>query len=506
MGDITGFLTIPRVEHGKIPASDRIRNSNPFDIALSENTVREQAARCMDCGIPYCHDNPANAEDAAKDQHSGCPVQNQIPDWNNLVYGGHWRTALTNLHSTNNFPDFTGKICPAPCEASCVLNLTDEPVTIKSIEDAIITKGFNEGWVTPEYAHHKTGKKVAVVGSGPAGLACAQQLARAGHEVHVYEKNARPGGLLRYGIPDFKLHKSDIDRRIAQITAEGVIFHCNTIIGKDISAEKLVHDYDAVALAAGCEVPRDLTIPGRDLKDVHFAMDFLTQHNRRVSGELGAIDNPILADGKKVIVIGDGDTGADCIGTSNRLGAVSVTQFALKIQPPAQDDKLMEWPQWPHILRLSSSHEEGDTRLQFAVAATEILGDADGNVKGIKCLRLDEKRKPITGSAFTIAADLVLLAIGFTNPVKEGMLDQFGLAYDKRGNVAAQAQRHMRINGRQIDDPRNYLTSHTTTDGIRKVYAGGDIRRGASLVVWAIREGREMAASIDQNLMKQTCG
>ncbi|MFC0284250.1 glutamate synthase subunit beta [Camelimonas abortus] len=464
MGKVTGFLEIDRQDRKYRPASDRIRHYREFVIPPSEPALREQAARCMDCGIPFCH--------------NGCPVNNQIPDWNDLVYNGDWETALANLHSTNNFPEFTGRICPAPCEASCTLNLIDAPVTIKSIECAIIDHGWEKGLVQPQPPAVKTGRRVAIIGSGPAGLAAAQQLARAGHDVHVYEKNARPGGLLRYGIPDFKLEKRHIDRRIEQMRAEGVNFHCNVHVGVDVTIDEILSDHDAVILAGGSEKPRDLQAPGRELDGVHFAMEFLPQQNRRVSGE-NTGGKPILATGKHVVVIGGGDTGSDCIGTSVRQGALSVTQLEIMPQPPVKENKLLTWPDWPMKLRTSSSHEEGSERA-FSVSTTGFTGE-NGVVKAVKCVRVGPDFKPIPGTEFELKADLVLLAMGFVQPVHEGMLDSLGVAYDPRGNVAA--------------DVISYKTSK------EKVFAAGDMRRGQSLVVWAIREGRQCARAVDQYLM-----
>jgi glutamate synthase (NADPH/NADH) small chain len=468
MGKVTGFLEIDRVDRRYAPASDRIRHYNEFVLPLSEESTRNQAARCMNCGIPYCH--------------NGCPVNNQIPDWNDLVYRGDWQEAARNLHSTNNFPEFTGRVCPAPCEASCTLNIQDVPVTIKTIECAIVDRAWAEGWVKPEPPTHATGKRVAVVGSGPAGLACAQQLARVGHEVHVYEKNARPGGLLRYGIPDFKLEKRHIDRRVEQMKAEGVVFHCNAWVGRDVSAKSLVEAYDVVALAGGAEAPRDLPAPGRDLAGVHFAMDFLPQQNRRVCGEPTGGEEPIVAAGKHVVVIGGGDTGSDCIGTSIRQGALKVTQLEILPMPPKQEDKMLNWPNWPLKLRTSSSHEEGAER-EFSVMTRAFTGE-NGVITGIECVRADDRMQPIAGSEFFLQADLVLLAMGFVAPVREGLLNDLGVALDARGNVAA--------------DTTRYATSH------EKVFACGDMRRGQSLVVWAIREGRQCAASIDEALTGAT--
>jgi glutamate synthase (NADPH) small chain len=468
MGKVTGFLEIDRQDRKYRPAADRIRHYKEFVIPPSEEAVRSQAARCMDCGIPFCH--------------NGCPVNNQIPDWNDLVYEGDWRRALANLHSTNNFPEFTGRVCPAPCEASCTLNLTDQPVTIKSIECAIVDRGFEAGWVVPEPPKRKTGKKIGVVGSGPAGLAAAQQLARAGHDVHVYEKHAKAGGLLRYGIPDFKMEKHLIDRRVAQMEAEGVVFHYGVQVGVDLPADELVAGHDSIVLAGGAELPRDLPIPGRDLRGVHYAMDFLPQQNRRVSGEPLVTNEPILASGKHVVVIGGGDTGSDCIGTSVRQGALSVTQLEIMPRPPEHENKLLTWPDWPLRLRTTSSHEEGAAR-DFAVMTREFLGEG-GAVKKVKCVRVDGKMQEIPGSGFTINADLVLLAMGFVSPVRDGLLETAGVTLDARGNVAA--------------DTRSYKSSR------EKIFACGDMRRGQSLVVWAIREGRQCAHAIDEFLMGQT--
>ncbi|MBU3887695.1 glutamate synthase subunit beta [Methylosinus sporium] len=468
MGKVTGFLEVDRQDRKYKPAADRIRHYDEFVIPLSEEATRNQAARCMDCGIPFCH--------------NGCPVNNQIPDWNDLVYNGDWRRALANLHSTNNFPEFTGRVCPAPCEASCTLNLVDQPVTIKTIECAIVDRGFEAGWVLPEPPKKKTGKRIAVVGAGPAGLAAAQQLARVGHDVHVYEKFAKAGGLLRYGIPDFKMEKHLIDRRVAQLEAEGVAFHYNVHVGVDLEAEKLVGEHDAVILSGGAEQPRDLPIPGRELRGVHFAMDFLPQQNRRVSGEPLVTNEPILASGKHVVVIGGGDTGSDCIGTSVRQGALSVTQLEIMPRPPEKEAKLVTWPDWPLKLRTSSSHDEGSTR-EFAVMTREFLG-ADGAVTGLRCERVDGKLAAVPGSEFTLKADLVLLAMGFVSPVREGLLEKLAVTLDPRGNVAA--------------DVKSYRSSR------EKVFACGDMRRGQSLVVWAIREGRQCAASVDAFLMGET--
>ncbi len=468
MGKVTGFLEIDRRDRRYAPASDRIRHYKEFVIPLSEEATRDQAARCMNCGVPYCH--------------NGCPVNNQIPDFNDLVYRQDWENASRNLHSTNNFPEFTGRVCPAPCEASCTLNLNDQPVTIKTIECSIVDRAWAEGWLKPEVAKAKTGKKIAVIGSGPAGLACAQQLARVGHDVHLYEKNARPGGLLRYGIPDFKMEKHIIDRRVEQMKGEGVTFHCNVNVGVDVKMDELVAQYDAVALAGGAEKPRDLPIPGRELSGVHFAMDFLPQQNRRVGKEQVGANAPILASGKHVVVIGGGDTGSDCIGTSVRQGALSVTQLEIMPQPPEKENKLLTWPEWPLKMRTSSSHEEGAER-DFAVNSVEFQGE-NGAVKALRCVRVDGKFQAIPGTEFDLQADLVLLAMGFVAPLHEGMIHDLGVKLDQRGNVAA--------------DTLQYKSS------VEKVFACGDMRRGQSLVVWAIREGRQCAASIDKHLMGET--
>ena len=468
MGKVTGFLEIDRRDRKYGPAADRIRNYKEFVIPLSEEATKDQAARCMNCGIPYCH--------------NGCPVNNQIPDWNDLVYHGDWQEAARNLHSTNNFPEFTGRVCPAPCEASCTLNLNDNPVTIKTIECAIVDRAFAEGWVVPEPAARLTGKRVAIVGSGPAGLAAAQQLARAGHEVHVFEKNGKPGGLLRYGIPDFKMEKHLIDRRVKQMEAEGVVFHCGVHVGLDRPVSDLTASYDAVILAGGSEKPRDLPVPGRDLSGIHFAMDFLPQQNRRVSREPVKTNAPIIANGKHVIVIGGGDTGSDCIGTSIRQGALSVTQIEIMPKPPEKENKLLTWPNWPMKMRTSSSQEEGAER-DFAVNTVSFEGE-DGKVTALNCVRVDGQFKPIAGSEFQLRADLVLLAMGFVSPVQDGMVKELGAALDARGNVAA--------------DTLAYKTN------VEKVFACGDMRRGQSLVVWAIREGRQAAHSVDKHLMGTT--
>jgi glutamate synthase (NADPH/NADH) small chain len=478
MGKVTGFLEIERHDRKYAPVAERLKNFNEFVVPLNEKDLRDQAARCMNCGIPYCHGTGSAAPGTP-----GCPVNNQIPDWNDLIYQGNWEEASRNLHSTNNFPEFTGRICPAPCEASCTLNIDDNPVTIKTIECAIVDKAFEQDWLRPELPAIRTGKKVAVIGAGPAGLAAAQQLARAGHDVHVYEKNAKAGGLLRYGIPDFKMEKGIIDRRIKQMEGEGVTFHYGAHVGGQgaIDAKALLNDHDAVALTGGAEAPRDLPIPGRELSGVHYAMDFLPQQNRRVANEaVGATD--ILADGKHVIVIGGGDTGSDCIGTSLRQGAKSVTQLEIMAAPPERENKALTWPNWPLKMRTSSSQAEGAVR-EFAVLTQTFTGE-NGAVKKLNCVRVDDKFKPIPGTEFELAADLVLLAMGFVHPMHEGLLKSLGVDLDPRGNVKAN------------------LTDYQTS--LPKVFSAGDMRRGQSLVVWAIREGRLCARAIDTFLMGKT--
>ena len=474
MGKITGFLEIERNDRHYAPVAERIKHWQEFVLPLPEKEVRDQAARCMDCGVPYCH-----GTSRVTGAPTGCPVNNQIPDWNDLVYRNHWTEAARNLHSTNNFPEFTGRVCPAPCEASCTLNIDNNPVTIKTIECEIADRAIALG-LKPELPAHKTGKKVAIVGSGPAGLACAQQLARAGHDVHVYERWAKAGGLLRYGIPDFKMEKIHVERRIEQMQAEGVQFHYGADVGVNVPADKLLKEHDAVVLTGGAEKPRDLPVPGRELKGIHFAMKFLPQQNRRVSNEPQGDVEPILAKGKKVVVIGGGDTGSDCIGTSIRQGALSVTNFEILPQPPLHENKLLTWPNWPLKLRTSSSHEEGAER-DFAVLTTRFSGGSSGHVEKLHSVHIDETMKPVPGSEFEVAAELVLLAMGFVHPVHEGMIKNLNLALDRRGNVSA-----------STDD---YRTS------IDKVFAAGDMRRGQSLVVWAIREGRQAAAAVDKFLM-----
>jgi glutamate synthase (NADPH/NADH) small chain len=476
MGKITGFLEIERQDRSSEKPEVRINNYHEFVRPLPSPEVGKQAARCMDCGIPFCH--------------QGCPVNNLIPDWNNLVYRDQWRTASEALHSTNNFPEFTGRICPAPCEASCTLNIIDTPVTIKTIECQIVDRAWEEGWVQPVVAPKKTGKTVAVVGSGPAGMACAQQLARAGHSVTLFEKSDRIGGLLRYGIPDFKMEKHLIDRRVRQMEAEGVVFRTNVEVGVTVSMDMLLADYDAVVLSGGAEAPRDLPVAGRELDGIHFAMDFLTQQNKRVAGDpesKAAPNGTLSAKGKHVVVIGGGDTGSDCIGTSNRHGAASVTQFEIMPQPPAKENKMLVWPDWPLKMRTSSSQQEGCDR-DWSVQTKRAIGQ-DGKITALECVRVDwqlgdggqMKLVEVAGSEFTIKADLVLLAMGFVGPKKAGLVEQSGVELDARGNVKAPLT--------------NYQTSKN------KIFSCGDMRRGQSLVVWAIREGRQCARGVDQFLM-----
>jgi glutamate synthase (NADPH/NADH) small chain len=480
MGKITGFMELARVEESARPVGERLRNYREFVAALRDDQASVQGARCMDCGIPFCM--------------SGCPVNNIIPDWNDLVYRKNWRAALETLHSTNNFPEFTGRVCPAPCEAACTLNINSDPVGIKSIEHFIIDRGWAEGWVLPQPPARRTGRRVAVVGSGPAGLACAQQLARAGHAVVVFEKNDRIGGLLRYGIPDFKMGKELIDRRVQQMSAEGVEFHTGVCVGGSpetppiahspvrqyVPAAQIAAEFDAVVLTGGAERPRDLPIPGRDLAGVHFAMEFLPQQNRLVAGD--PVPGQISAAGRHVVVIGGGDTGSDCVGTSNRQGALSVTQFELLPEPPESEDKPLTWPYWPIRLRTSSSHEEGCQR-DWSVSTKAFVGEA-GRVKALRAARIDwkdGKMVEVPGSEFELKADLVLLAMGFLGPVHGGLLDELGVERDARGTVKA-----------GTDD---YRTSHA------KVFSAGDMRRGQSLVVWAIREGRQCARAVDEFLV-----
>jgi glutamate synthase (NADPH) small chain len=481
MGKITGFMEFERVEEGYKPVGERVKNYKEFVIGLDDAQAKAQSARCMDCGTPFCN--------------SGCPVNNIIPDFNDLVFQGDWKNAIEVLHSTNNFPEFTGRICPAPCEAACTLNVADDAVGIKSIEHAIIDRAWQEGWVKPRPAAHKTGKKVAVVGSGPAGMAAAQQLARVGHDVTLFEKNDRIGGLLRYGIPDFKMEKLHIDRRAEQLVAEGVTLKTGVMVGslpagskvtnwsqETISPEQLQKDFDAVLLTGGSEQSRDLNVPGRDLSGIHFAMEFLPQQNKVNAGD--KLKDQLRADGKHVIVIGGGDTGSDCVGTSNRHGAKSVTQFEVMPQPPEEENRPLTWPYWPLKLRTSSSHEEGCTR-EFAVSTQEFIGEK-GKVTGLKTVEVefkDGKLVNVPGTEKTYPADMVFLAMGFVNPVAT-ILDAFGVDKDNRGNAKA-----------TTDFTGGYATN------VAKVFAAGDMRRGQSLVVWAIREGRQAARAVDEFLM-----
>lgn len=480
MGKPTGFMEFDRLSEANLPVAERLANYKEFVLHLTDDQAGQQGARCMDCGIPFCT--------------SGCPVNNIIPDWNDLVYRGDWQQALTVLHSTNNFPEFTGRLCPAPCEAACTLNINIEAVGIKSIEHAIIDKGWEQGWVVPQPPAQKTGKKVAVVGSGPAGLACSQQLARAGHDVTLFEKNSRIGGLMRYGIPDFKMEKTHIDRRVEQMKAEGVTFRTSVFIGTDsdigvnnmanetIAPATLLAEFDAVVLSGGSETPRDLPVPGRELKGIYNAMQFLPQQNRVNVGD--ELPEQIKATGKHVIVIGGGDTGSDCVGTSNRHGALSVTQIEVMPKPPVQENRPLTWPNWPMKLRTSSSHEEGCSR-DWAIATKEFKG-SNGKVETLRAIRVEWQGRnmvEIPGTEFDLKADLVLLAMGFVNPVQK-VLDAFGVEKDARGNIKA--------------DTENYRTSKD------KVFAAGDMRRGQSLIVWAIREGRQCARSVDEFLMGST--
>jgi glutamate synthase (NADPH/NADH) small chain len=468
MGKVTGFMEYNKLTEANLPVVERVKNYKEFVLHLSDDQAKQQGARCMDCGIPFCT--------------SGCPVNNIIPDFNDLVYQQDWKSAIDVLHSTNNFPEFTGRICPAPCEAACTLNINADAVGIKSIEHAIIDKAWENDWVKPQLASHKTGKKVAIVGSGPAGMAAAQQLARVGHSVVVLEKNSRIGGLLRYGIPDFKMEKSHIDRRMAQMQAEGVEFRVNQHVGENVKADDLLAEFDAVILAGGAEHPRDLPVTGRDLDGVMYAMDFLTPQNQVVAGD--TVPNQVMATNKHVVVIGGGDTGSDCVGTSNRHGAASITQFELMPQPPEQEDKQMVWPNWPLKMRTSSSHEEGANR-DWSITTKALLGENDKVVglTGAKVQWQAGKMQEVPNTEFTIKADLVLLAMGFVSPIQK-LLDAFAVEKDSRGNAKASTEG---------------LDSYKTSKA--KVFAAGDVRRGQSLVVWAIREGRQAARAVDEFLM-----
>jgi len=466
MGKTTGFLEHGRELPTRRPILQRVNDWFEIYQDFPEDKLRQQGARCMDCGVPFCN--------------SGCPVNNIIPDWNDLVYRGRWKDAVRQLHATNNFPEFTGRICPAPCEAACVLGINQPPVTIKQIEKSIIERGFEEGWIRPEAPRHRSGKKVAVVGSGPAGLAAAQQLCRAGHAVTVYEKADRIGGLLRYGIPNFKLEKHIIDRRIEQMEAEGVQFVPNAHVGHNVAVEELQRDFDAIVLAGGSEQPRDLTVPGRELRGIHFAMEFLPQQNRRCEGDELEAEQEILATGKRAIIIGGGDTGADCLGTCHRQMARSVHQFEIMPKPPDERSPQTPWPLWPMQLRTEAAHEEGGIR-DWSIATASFSGDGDGNVKQLHAVRVGPppKFEPIAGTEFTVDADLVLIAMGFLGPVRNGMIERFGVALDARGNVA---------------------TDENSMSTVPGVFAAGDMRRGQSLVVWAISEGRKTAACVDRYL------
>ena len=468
MGKVTGFLEHTRELPQRRPPAERIRDWFEIYEPFPEASIATQAARCMDCGVPFCH--------------TGCPLTNIIPDWNDLVYRGRWREAIRQLHATNNFPEFTGRICPAPCEASCVLGINEPPVTIKQIEKTIVDRGFEEGYIRPEPAAARTGKRVAVVGSGPAGLAAAQQLARAGHDVTVFEKSDRIGGLLRYGIPNFKMEKHLIDRRLEQMRGEGVKFQTNAHVGGNVAVSDLRKNFDAMLLAGGSEQARNLNVPGRELKGIHFAMEFLPQQNKVCEGD--QVDNQILATGKRVVIIGGGDTGADCLGTSHRQGARSVTQFELLPKPPDSRSPSTPWPLWPMQLRVESSHEEGGVR-DWSVNTVKFTGDEQGNVKQLHAIRVSSPPsfEPQPGTEFTLDADLVLLAMGFTGPVKNGMIEQLGVDLDQRGNVKTGA---------------DYMSS------VPGVFAAGDMRRGQSLVVWAIAEGRKAARALDTFLTGET--
>jgi glutamate synthase (NADPH) small chain len=472
MGKDTGFLEYSRELAPRRPVTQRVNDWFEIYLDFPEASLRNQGARCMDCGVPFCQ--------------TGCPVNNLIPDWNDLVYHGRWKEAVRQLHATNNFPEFTGRICPAPCEASCVLGINQPPVTIKQIEKNIVERGFHEGWIHPERPKVHTGKKVAIVGSGPAGLAAAQQLCRAGHAVTVYEKADRIGGLLRYGIPEFKMEKHIIDRRLEQMSAEGVKFVTGAEVGKNVAVEELQSEFDAIVLAGGAEQPRDLNVPGRELKGIHFAMEYLPQQNRRNLGDTIETETEILATGKHVVIIGGGDTGADCLGTCHRQKPLSVHQFEIMPKPPDERSPLTPWPLWPMQLRIEGAHEEGGVR-DWSVATTKLTGSNDGHVQQLHAVRVGPapKFEPIPGTEFTMDADLVLIAMGFVGPVRNGMIEQFGVKLDSRGNVATD------------QSAENYMSS------VPGVFAAGDMRRGQSLVVWAIAEGRKAAASVDAYLRAQ---
>lgn len=467
MGKVTGFMEYTRQTPERRPVNERIQDFFPVYVPLSDETLRIQGARCMDCGVPFCH--------------TGCPLNNVIPDWNDLVYRDRWQDAIRALHSTNNFPEFTGLVCPAPCEAACVLGINEPPVTIKSIENAIVERAFREGWIVPEPPEIRSGRKVAVIGSGPSGLAAAQQLNRAGHNVVVFEKADRIGGLLRYGIPDFKLEKAVLDRRLDQLVKEGIVFETGSHVGVDVAVESIRRKFDAILLTGGAEQPRDLNVPGRELNGIHFAMEFLTQQNRRCAGDRVDSKDEIVATGKRVIIIGGGDTGADCLGTAHRQRALSVHQLEILPMPPEERAPQTPWPLWPLMMRVESSHEEGGVR-EWSAATVRFSGDERGNVTGLHAIRVGPAPtfEPIPGSGFELEADLVLLALGFTGPAKNPLFEQIGTKLDSRGNVAA--------------GTANYMTSASG------VFAAGDIRRGQSLVVWAIAEGRNAAHSIDHYL------
>ena len=468
MGKVTGFMEYTREVPARRPVAERVNDFQEVYQELPEQKLRLQGARCMDCGVPFCH--------------TGCPLNNIIPDWNDLVYRDRWKEAIRSLHATNNFPEFTGRVCPAPCEAACVLGINNPPVTIKNIEQAIVERAFREGWIHPEPPSSRTGKRVAIVGSGPAGLAAAQQLNRAGHSVTVFEKADRIGGLLRYGIPDFKLEKRILDRRLEQMAREGVVFKTRKHVGRSVSVEELRREFDAILLAGGAESPRDLGVPGRELEGIHFAMEYLPQQNHRLAGD--AVAGQVLATGKRVVIIGGGDTGADCLGTAHRQKPASVHQFEIMPMPPRERSPNTPWPLWPLQLRTEGAHEEGGIR-EWAVATTRFTGGENGHVKQLHAIRVGPppEFEPLPGTDFALDADLVLIAMGFLGPVKNGMLEALGVKLDARGNVEADA---------------DHMTS------VPGVFAAGDMRRGQSLVVWAIAEGRKAARGIDKYLMLET--